>query len=149
MKLNVNLKILKREEHEARRKMLHLASAGNASMEVERDLQAACGAIRKETDVPSKKTYRDALKISSKIMDEVNKLLALQASRANTWYNEDRNYKIALEEVALLKEMAMAKFRWWQVFVCLCVCESARDSVRESKRESERETEREGERCCS
>ena len=47
-------------------------------------------------------------------MHEVDQLLSMQDGRGVSWYNHDRNYKTALEEVALMKEMAMAKFKWWR-----------------------------------
>ena len=42
MQLNVNLKIMKREQHESQRKDLHLASVRNTKNEVQRQLREAC-----------------------------------------------------------------------------------------------------------
>ena len=41
-----------------------------------------------------------------------NTVLRSLLRRPNDWYLVDTNYKLALEEVALLKEMAFAKFKW-------------------------------------
>ena len=51
--------------------------------------------------------------VADKIMVEVDSLVQLQERRENDFYNNDRSYKTALEEVALLKEMAMGKLKWW------------------------------------
>jgi len=114
MQLNVNLKIMKREEHEGRRKTLHLASVYNTYMELNRDLSDACQAIKQKPLVSKQKGFRQAQAISELIVHEVDELLSMQDCRSVSWYNHDRNYKTALEEVALMKEMAMAKFKWWR-----------------------------------
>ena len=127
MQLNVNLKIMKREEHEGNRKGLHLAGVTNTYLELRRDLRNKCLQIKDEERVlkgnsadsgkqifNQSKNYQVAEKISESIMQEVDELVTAQDSRNWKWYNDDRNYKLALEEVALLKEMALAKFSWWK-----------------------------------
>jgi len=136
MQLNVNLKIMKREEHEGSRKALHLASVHNTHLEVRRDLRHRCLAIRVEDkrvkaklrgeqcgneedtddaplDFQNNKGFQKANAIADTIMVEVDVLVGMQEGRPNDWYVVDSNYKLALEEVALLKEMAFAKFKWW------------------------------------
>jgi len=127
MQLNVNLKIMKREEHEGNRKGLHLASVKNTYLELQRDLHNTCLQIKEDEKTFNKgpsggagkhvfnqsKNFEIAVSIAERIMWEVDELVGAQDKRHWKWYNNDRNYKLALEEVALLKEMALAKFSWW------------------------------------
>ena len=124
MQLNVNLKIMKREELEHSRKSQHMASVRNTCLELTRDLVVECEQVRAaqkqfkhmESDDASKqqKDYDTAVLVSKHIMREVDELVRKQDSRDTSFYNNDRNYKTALEEVALLKEMALGKFMWWR-----------------------------------
>jgi len=107
MKLNVNLKIEKREEHEGRRKSLHLASVSNTRLEVNRDLRDTCNTKKAKVQI-------EAQNIAGCIMKEVDQLVKMQHDRDVKWYNNDRNLKTALEEVALMKEMAHSKLQWWE-----------------------------------
>lgn len=114
MQLNVNLKIMTREEHEGRRKSLHMASVRNTYMELNRDLRSSCAHIKTIKDAPKHKNHGEAELIANRIIQEVDQLIKMQDARTTSWFNNDRNYKTALEEVALMKEMALAKFKWWQ-----------------------------------
>jgi len=107
MKLNVNLKIEKREEHEGRRKSLHLASVSNTRLEVNRDLRDTCNTKKAKVQI-------EAQNIAGCIMKEVDQLVKMQNDRDVKWYNNDRNLKTAVEEVALMKEMAHSKLQWWE-----------------------------------
>jgi len=111
MQLNLNLEILKREEHEGSRKALHLVSVHSMHLEVRRDLRHRCLAIRVEDtrvkaklhgeqccteedtddaplDFQENKGFQKANAIADTIMVEVDMLVGMQEGRPNDWYTQ-------------------------------------------------------------
>ena len=93
-----------------------LEQVNNAAMEITRDLFSECKKIKQTKEVVQSKDHWKAVEIVKKIVTEVKVLVESQDTekRGPEWYNNDRNYKMALEEVALMKDMAFAKFKWWK-----------------------------------
>ena len=124
-RLNVNQRTGKLEDHEMRRKRVHISMIDNAYFEVERDLDQKCRELpvgnQKWTPVSGKRPSPVRGKVQEEGHNVKRLLLALchQVKSAHlavaekAYYQEDRYAKL-VEEAASIYEQAKVIFEHWQ-----------------------------------
>ena len=113
LKINSNMTSMKIEDFVGKRKQLYTALMANIAKEVERDLREWKPRIQERLkSAPYDFFYMTYKSLKKSITSECGKILKKWMAKTAEWYNEENNYKEAIEEATMTKEMAMNKMRY-------------------------------------
>lgn len=111
LRLNVNLRSPMKEELEARRKLYHMTALANNLLEAERDLRQQVKALAKGAEGAVQK---EGAVVMSHILGECRDLVRAHGRRDPAWFNNDVQYRQAIEEGTNMRSFALEMFAYWR-----------------------------------